>query len=314
MKDHLSANMGKFIDPATTADGQARARVALSGLRTLWINTGTLCNIACAHCYIESSPTNDALEYMRLAEMQSALDGVIQEGHPVEEVGFTGGEPFLNPAFPAMIEDALKRGLRVLVLSNAMKPMMRKRCQGELSRLQAAYPGAMTLRISLDHHTALWHDLERGEGAFDESLKGMRWLRDQGIKTAVAGRGFAGESEAAQRAGYATLFAQEGLDIDAADPEACVLFPEMDVTAEVPEITTSCWGILDKSPKDVMCASSRMLVKRKGEAPSFAACTLLPYEPGFDMGHETPILGEEVALNHPHCAKFCVLGGASCSG
>ena len=62
MKDHLSANMGKFIDPATTADGQARARVALSGLRTLWVNTGTLCNIACAHCYIESSPTNDALE------------------------------------------------------------------------------------------------------------------------------------------------------------------------------------------------------------------------------------------------------------
>ncbi|PHS74668.1 MAG: hypothetical protein COB19_06410 [Porticoccus sp.] len=92
-----------------------------------------------------------------------------------------------------------------------MKPMMRKRCQGELSRLQAAYPGAMTLRISLDHHTALWHDLERGEGAFDESLKGMRWLRDQGIKTAVAGRGFAGESEAALHGEVGRYAAEKGV-------------------------------------------------------------------------------------------------------
>ena len=27
----------------------------------MWINTGTLCNITCAHCSIESSPRNDAL-------------------------------------------------------------------------------------------------------------------------------------------------------------------------------------------------------------------------------------------------------------
>jgi hypothetical protein len=57
-----------------------------------------------------------------------------------------------------------------------------------------------------------------------------------------------------------------------------------------------------------------MLVKRRGEVPAYAACTLLPYEPGFDMGMEAPEIGQEVALNHPHCAKFCVLGGASCSG
>ena len=42
----------KFRDPAVTARGEMRATVAPGALTTLWINTGTLCNIACASCYI----------------------------------------------------------------------------------------------------------------------------------------------------------------------------------------------------------------------------------------------------------------------
>ena len=63
-----------------------------------------------------------------------------------------------------------------------------------------------------------------------------------------------------------------------------------------------------------MCASSRMVVKRKGEAvPRVAACTLLPYQPEFDLGESLAEASQAVQLNHPHCARFCVLGGASCS-
>jgi hypothetical protein len=46
----------KFRNPDLTAKGEPRAHVPLSRLDTLWINTGTLCNITCANCYIESSP------------------------------------------------------------------------------------------------------------------------------------------------------------------------------------------------------------------------------------------------------------------
>ena len=88
----------------------------------------------------------------------------------------------------------------------------------------------------------------------------------------------------------------------------------MDDTTDVPEITTECWDILGKSPQDVMCASSRMVVKRKGaKAPSVVACTLLPYEAEFDLGATLEDAERAVRLNHRHCAKFCVLGGASCS-
>jgi hypothetical protein len=83
---------------------------------------------------------------------------------------------------------------------------------------------------------------------------------------------------------------------------------------EVPEITTACWGILNKSPDGLMCASSRMVIKRKGaKRPAVLACTLLPYDPQFELGATLAEAEQDVALNHPHCAKFCVLGGASCS-
>jgi len=59
----------------------------------------------------------------------------------------------------------------------------------------------------------------------------------------------------------------------------------MDARVDVPEITTACWGILKKSPDSVMCAHSRMVVKRKGAAaPVVLSCTLLPYDDAFEMG------------------------------
>ncbi len=150
----------KFHDPALTAKGEKRAQVAPQGLRTLWINTGTLCNIACTGCYIESSPRNDALAYISPAEVVGFLDEAAFRDEPLEEVGFTGGEPFMNPGLLAMLADVLGRPrLSALVLTNAMQPM--RRYAGGLMQLRARF-GAdrLTLRVSLDHHDAVLHDLE----------------------------------------------------------------------------------------------------------------------------------------------------------
>ncbi|WP_297341151.1 radical SAM protein, partial [Pseudophaeobacter sp.] len=222
--------------------------------------------------------------------------------------------PFMNPQMIAMTKTALARGFEVLILTNAMLPMMRKSMRAGLQELEATFPGKMTLRVSLDHFSAQHHDEERGSGSFAKTIEGMCWLRDTGIKMAVAGRSLWGESEADSRAGFAALYQAHGFDIDAQNPGATVLFPEMDENVEVPEITTACWGILDKSPNDVMCSSSRMVVKRKGaETPVVLACTLLPYSPEFELGATLAEAEAPVRLNHAHCAKFCVLGGASCS-
>jgi hypothetical protein len=315
------AQVGKFEDPDWTAKHERRASVPFERLDTLWINTGTLCNITCRNCYIESSPANDRLVYVTAAEVAPFLDEAARLG--TREIGFTGGEPFLNPEFLDMVADALARGFSALVLTNAMLPMQRPGIKTRLLELKDEFGPSLVLRVSLDHHSKALHETERGEDTWDKALEGIDWLAGAGFALAIAGRTCWGESEDDARAGYARLFAEHRWPLDAADHAELVLFPEMDGSMNVPEITTACWGILKKAPSQMMCATSRMVVKRKGAAaPVVLPCTLLPYAPEFEMG---ATLGQAMTIDegmfdrgavklcHPHCAKFCVLGGGSCS-
>jgi len=59
----------KFRHPEVTADGSERAFVDFERLDTLWFNTGTLCNIECRRCYIDSSPVNDRLAFLTPGEV-----------------------------------------------------------------------------------------------------------------------------------------------------------------------------------------------------------------------------------------------------
>jgi len=303
----------KFLDPDTTAKGERRAKVRLERLETLWFNTGSLCNLTCGNCFMESSPKNDHLAYITQAEVAAYLDEIERDGLGTRLIGFTGGEPFMNPEFLTIMESCLAAGFEVLVLTNAMRPMMK--CAAGLADLGARYGDRLTLRVSLDHYSKALHEAERGPRSWAPTIKGLCWLAENGFRIHVAGRRFGEDSEASLRAGYARLFAELGLEIDCRDPWQLVLFPEMDETLDVPEITEACWGILNVAPESVMCASARMVVKRKGAAaPVVLPCTLLPYDRQFEMGESLAAAGGAVSLNHPHCARFCVLGGAACSG
>jgi hypothetical protein len=183
-----------------------------------------------------------------------------------------------------------------------------RRFEAALLDIPPAERARITFRVSLDHHSQALHEAERGPGTWAKALDGLAWLAAAGFGIAVAGRRFGDAAE--EESGYAALFARLGLTV-----RHLVLFPAMDQTADVPEISTACWDILGVSPETPMCASSRMVVKAKGAAvPHVVACTLLPYDPGFAMGETLAGAAGPVRLNHPHCARFCVLGGASCSG
>ncbi|NIJ40905.1 putative Fe-S cluster-containing radical SAM superfamily protein [Parvibaculum indicum] len=304
----------KFAHPDVTAKGEARASVDFRRLETLWINTGTLCNIECAHCYIHSGPTEDRLAYITREEAARYLDEIDELGLGAVEIAFTGGEPFMNPDMCAMAEDALHRGHEVLILTNAMQPMMRPRVREGLLDLKSRFGQRLRLRISIDHHLEETHDRERGTGSYARTIAGLRWLAAHAFPLSIAARTAWGEAEEVMRAGFSSLFQKLGLNLDAHDPASLILFPEMDEAADVPEITTACWNILHVDPAQVMCATSRMVVKRKGaQEPSVIACTLLPDDPKFDFGPRLCDALGRVKLNHRHCATFCVLGGGSCT-
>ena len=302
----------KFSDPNVTAKGEKRAKVGLKSLETLWFNTGTLCNLACKNCYIESTPKNDRLVYLSHDEVVTYLDEIEGLEFGTREIGITGGEPFMNPEIISIMESILDRGFELLILTNAMRPMMK--CKDGLLRLHRAYGDKLTMRVSVDHFKPELHEDERGSNSWQPMLLGLKWLSQNGFHIDIAGRTRWGEDEADLRDGFASFFRNHDIAIDAYNKKQLVLFPEMEPSEDVPEITTACWGILNVDPADMMCASSRMVVKHKGDdKPSVQACTLLAYDQQFNLGATLKEAKRPVPLNHVFCAKFCVLGGGACS-
>ncbi|HQT88990.1 MAG TPA: radical SAM protein [Acidiphilium sp.] len=288
------------------------ARIALERLETLWFNTGTLCNLACDGCYIESSPRNDRLAYLAHAEFTRIIDEARATQPALRAIGFTGGEPFMNPAIIPMLDEALTHGYRTLVLTNAMRPMQRH--FPILQRLRATHGSQLALRVSLDHFTQVGHDALRGAQAWQPALTGLKSLFDAGFAPTIAARfNPAHETEADTRTGFAALFAAQAWPIDAHNPDHLVLFPEMSTPNPIQGVSAAAWAALAPRGADAMCRTSRMVVQRKGESQaSLVACTLLPYTPRFDLGPTLAGATSPVTLDHPHCARFCVFGASSC--
>jgi len=304
---NLSDN--KFKDQKVTADGSNRAFIEARNIKTLWFNTGTLCNIECKNCYIESSPKNDSLAYLTFEEVKSFIDEAIDKNLGTNEIGFTGGEPFMNKDIMKMIDYSLNKNFKVLVLSNAMKPMLNR--TKELIKLNHSN---LTIRVSIDHYEKEKHEEIRGKNTYDVMMQGLKWLNENNFNYTLATRLLWNEKEEDLRKNFGTFIKNNNLRLDTNSPKELVTFAEMDEKIDTPEITTSCWDILNKDPNDVMCSWSRMVVRKKNSKnPSVIACTLLPYADEFDLGETLTNSLQKIYLNHKHCSKFCVLGGSSCS-
>jgi MoaA/NifB/PqqE/SkfB family radical SAM enzyme len=129
------------------------------------------CNLACRHCYadgesaVNESSINDedALDFLRMLERES-----------VPALLLSGGEPLLHPSFFAFLAEAASLGLKVAVSTNGA--LVDEEAAGLLSR-HSSYVG-----ISIDGPREI-HDGFRGVvGAFDASLKGIKFLAEKGCR------------------------------------------------------------------------------------------------------------------------------------
>src|SRR6266852_2636229 len=86
---------------------------ALTGprLNLRWLDTprlqptGTLCNIACRHCFITCGPQASDIPLMRVEQVEDALEQGRALG--MRQVYYTGGEPFLHPEIRRLATGAL---------------------------------------------------------------------------------------------------------------------------------------------------------------------------------------------------------------
>lgn len=302
----------KFQNPLITAEGEKRASVPFKSLKVLWFNTGTRCNLSCKNCYIESSPKNDRLDYLKKEDILPYLKEVKKKKLPTTTIGLTGGEPFINPHIEDIIKEILDWDLELLILTNAHKSI--EKYLPLLSELNKRYPEKLKIRVSLDHYTKEIHEKERGPRTFVKTLKNTKWMYDHGIDLSVAARSLVNEDHHSIPGHYQKLLVGHGIHLTIKDGDNLIIFPEMSDNVNVQEITVNCWGMLNKRPEDQMCATSRMIIKRKNSKnTTVVSCTLLAYDPQFELSTTLTGAAKEVSLNHRFCSQFCVLGGASCS-
>ena len=160
---------------------QAFPEVPSLSLDTLWFQVaGTLCNLACTHCFIACSPTNQSHAMMTRADVRGFLEEA--RGLGVREYYFTGGEPFMNPEMLAIAGDALAQG-PVTILTNGvlLTPERSRRLRGLFERSEYS----LDLRVSIDGWDAATNDPIRGEGTYARILEGLRNLAAEGLNPVV---------------------------------------------------------------------------------------------------------------------------------
>ena len=303
-------NKGLFLNKNFTRDGKHRAFVQLKNLENLWFNTGTLCNLQCNDCYIESSPINKELQYINLLEVKKYIKEIKKNNYSIKLIGLTGGEPFMNPFIIDILRFILKAKFNVLVLSNGMRPLEIK--FKDLLRLPNL--NNLTIRISVDHYRKKYHESIRGINTWKKVIRNLKWLDANGFNLNIASKINLNESEENIRNGFDKLFKRIALKINSYNKNELIIFPIMDYKKATTEISQDCWNILNKKPESVMCSNTRMIIKRKNEMQTkVLPCTLITKDKEFELGNDLVSSKKKVYLNHPFCSQFCVLGNSSCS-
>jgi len=156
-------------------------RAAFRELRSVWFQvTGTLCNLACRHCFNASGPRDPWLASLPADVVLRSIAEA--EALGVRELYFTGGEPFLHPEILPLLEAALAVA-PTTVLTNGT--LIDDRLADALAALAARSPYSLEVRVSLDAATAEANDAVRGRGTFARAMAAIVRLSARGLPPIV---------------------------------------------------------------------------------------------------------------------------------
>ena len=144
-----------------------------STLDTLQVNLGYVCNQQCLHCHVNAAPTRT--EVMSLDICEQVLN-YLRATPSIKTLDLTGGAPELNPHFRYMVKMARQAGVHVIdrcnltVLSVPEQTDLAQFLRQQQVEILASLPCYLEKNV----------DKQRGKGAFQDSITGLRQLNDLG--------------------------------------------------------------------------------------------------------------------------------------
>ncbi len=287
------------------AAAPAFPRQPLLHLDALWLQVaGTLCNLACTHCFVSCGPGEARHALMSREEVRARVAEALPLG--VREFYLTGGEPFLHPDLEGILEDTLAHGPCTVLTNGTLFTAPRL---AALSRLAGGARYALEIRVSLDGSSAAEHDAIRGPGSFARAAEGMRRLEAHGLLPIATFTRTTDEDPLAFRERCAALLGAAGL----ARPRIKLLplfrlgreaarsrgYAEAESLAGLPP------GDFD--PTRLQCGTCRAVTSR-----GVHVCPLLVDEPGARLGERLDRALGPFELSHPACST-CWVTGMTCA-
>jgi AdoMet-dependent heme synthase len=279
--------------------------VTLTHLDNLWFQvSGTLCNIACTHCFNNSGPNVRTFEFLSLETVREEIESAARAG--VKEIFFTGGEPFLHSALPDMLSLSLKHA-PTTVLTNGM--LINNRIAGRLAEIEHSARYSLEIRVSLDGYTEEMNDAIRGRGVFRSTLAAIALLSRCGLLPLVTiVRTWTDDEELSTLAAFSATLREAGY----ARPRIKVLpaLPlgrELERRAGTPTAALLSEEMLEGFDRELlMCSNSRIVTDR-----GVWVCPLLVEKADARLGATIANSRPVYALSHNACVT-CYHYGTIC--
>jgi molybdenum cofactor biosynthesis enzyme MoaA len=242
---------------------------------------------------------------MSFGEVLPYLEEAVRLG--VKEFYFTGGEPFINPDLPKILEATLRIG-PATVLTNAT--LFSPELVNRLAAMRDASRYSLELRVSIDGFSPETNDPIRGPGTFKRAMRGVKLLLDVGLLPIItAMRSWPINQDEAQLARFKNSLAEIGYR-----HPRIKLLPSLKIGqealrdrgySEYDYITKSMMIGYDSS--QLMCSNSRIVSTR-----GVHVCPILVDQPDAVLGTRLSTAREAFEIGHQACVT-CYQYGALCA-
>ncbi|MDE3135495.1 MAG: radical SAM protein [Acidobacteriota bacterium] len=281
-------------------------RIEMAHLDNLWFQvTGTLCNLACTHCFNSSGPDVKTFGHLSIEQVRHELEEGARRG--VREVFFTGGEPFLHTAIAEMLEASLEFAATT-VLTNGT--LINDRMSDRLAEIEHRSRYSLEIRVSLDSFDERTNDAIRGVGVFKRVMATLARLSRRGLLPLVTVvRTWSDAEEQEILPGFTRILREAGYQ----HPRIKIL-PALPLGRELvrlpgahdePWVTEEMMHDFDADL--LMCSNSRIVTDR-----GVWVCPLLVEKPDARLGDHLADAASGYELAHRACYS-CYQYGTFCS-
>jgi radical SAM/Cys-rich protein len=163
--------MSESFDTAIARSGVGPLRRAR--VRTLQVNVGRRCDLACHHCHVEAGPKRTETLDVRVAD---AVLRLLERNAGVETLDLTGGAPELCAQFRRLVREARAQGREVIDRCNLT--VLFEPGQQDTAEFLAAE--GVRIVASLPCYSADNVDRQRGRGVFERSIRALQLLNRLG--------------------------------------------------------------------------------------------------------------------------------------